>query len=405
MQTSDLYHTQGIRGFGAKATAYAAGVSNVHLELAAGTRLRCPCGCQDVEIYEHGQRSLVGLPCGRAKVRFWVPIYRIDHCPRCGRCPRVSLPFVDRYARYTRAVARGVIELRREMSIRAVAEFYGLDWRTVKEIEKSHLQTTYRRIRLREVRILGIDEIHVGQAGFKTIVRDLQSGAVLFVGKGRGAEALKPFEGRLNASRARIEVVAMDMAAGYVQWVRSAKALQHAEIVFDHFHLIKLMNDKLNKLRQQTMRHLDDETKKELKKKRHLFLRNEEDLEADDREELQRINGIFTDLATVHAMKEQLRAVYRTAKTATDAALLLHSWIGAATASGIACLNSMATTIKQHREGLLAYWKFDRLTSAAMEGFNNKIRWLIRQAYGFHDQEYFDLKIYDLPACKTVREL
>ena len=61
--------------------------------------------------------------------------------------------------------------------------------------------------------------------------------------------------------------------------------------------------------------------------------------------------------------------------------------------------------IVNHMDGILAFWRNDRLTNAHMEGFHNKIRWLIRQAYGYRDREYFYLKIYDLPKLKTTKEL
>ena len=112
----------------------------------------------------------------------------------------------------------------------ALAEHVGLDWRTVKEIEKNHLSIKYKRIRLKDVRIIGIDEIYIGK-GYKTIVRDLESGAVLFVGVGKGGDALVPFERKLRSSRCKIEVVAMDMSNAYSSWVKTH--LWEAEIVFD----------------------------------------------------------------------------------------------------------------------------------------------------------------------------
>jgi len=57
----------------------------------------------------------------------------------------------------------------------------------------------------------------------------------------------------------------------------------------------------------------------------------------------------------------------------------------------------MASCIEKHPNGILAYWSYNGLSNSSMEEFNNKIRWLIRQAYGYHDEEYFHLKIFDLP--------
>jgi transposase len=169
------------------------------------------------------------------------------------------------HAHITRALERTIIELRAHMSISAIASYFGLDWKTVKDAEKRHLKGRYRSVSVRETTTIGIDEIHIGRRRYKTVVRDLHSGAVLHVGDGRGADALAAFGRRLAASAAQVETVAMDMAAGYSAWVRSA--LPNATIVYDHFHLIKLMNEKLDRVRRRTVAQLDDEQNAFLKKK------------------------------------------------------------------------------------------------------------------------------------------
>lgn len=402
MQTSDIYHTQGIKGFEVKSTKFSSEVT-VRLHQSSKNPQECSvCQSTDVRVREVGLRKIRGLPCGSKKVCFEVSVFRLD-CNKCGSHCREAIPFVSKWVRHTKAVERSVIDLRREMSIKATAKFFGLDWRATKDIEKRHLKTKFRRIRLRDVRIIGIDEIYVGKKKYKTIVRDLISGAVLFVGQGKGGDALLKFERRLRASKCKIQVVAMDMSSGYSAWVK--RTIPKAEIVFDHFHVIQLMNKKLDALRRTTMNKLDEDTRGQLKRKRTLLLNNEENLSETDHAQLEEIKETFDELSTTHAMKEKLRSIYRTAKLREEARTLFEDWIKAAENSEIAVLKTMAKTIRSRLEGILAYWKFNELTNAGMEGFNNKIRWLIRQAYGFHDQDYFELKIYDLPTCKTVKEI
>ena len=159
------------------------------------------------------------------------------------------------------------------MSIKAVAQHTGLHWETVKNIEKKWLKKKYKRIRLKDVRYLGIDEVYLGKTlDYITIVRDLISGAVLFVGKGKGGEALKKFRSRLKRKAKQIKAVSMDMSNAYAAWVK--EVLPDADIIYDHFHLIKLMNDRMNNLRRSTMNKLEEAQKKELKGKRMLLLRN-----------------------------------------------------------------------------------------------------------------------------------
>jgi transposase len=316
---------------------------------------------------------------------------------RLGFCPGANLG-------YTKWLAQFVLALRREMSIKAVAWFTGLHWETVKSIEKRHLAKKYAKVPLGSVRRLGIDEVHLGKTfGFITVVRNLESGAVLFVGKGKGGEALDPFKNRLRRKAHQIEAVAIDMSNAYAAWL--AKVLPDAEIVYDHFHVIKLMNDRMDGLRRTTMNQLADEQKKELKGKRYLFLRNQENLSDEAAEELKKLRLMHADLGTASLMKEYLRNIYSMADGVATARTAFTLWCEKAEASAIHCLKQMAKTIRKRMEGLLGFWKHDRITSASQEGFNNKIGWLTRQAYGYRDEAFLYLKIYDLPNLSTRKEL
>ena len=135
------------------------------------------------------------------------------------------------------------------------------------------------------------------------------------------------------------------------------------------------------------------------------LLRNEDDLDSKGAEDLERIREINSDLADAHMLKERLRAIYATAKNGFDAYCLLRGWCAAADATGVPELAAMAKTIRSHIKGILGYWKLDGATNASMEGFNGKVRWLIKQAYGFRDFKYFRLKIFDLPSTDIRKRL
>ena len=115
----------------------------------------------------------------------------------------------------------------------------------------------------------------------------MDSGAVLFIGKGKGGVALDPLKSRLRRKARQIEAVAMDMSNAYSSWI--GEVLPNAEIVYDHFHVIKLMNERMDALRRNTMNKLDEEQKKELKGQRYLFLRNQEDLSGKARRTLKTV--------------------------------------------------------------------------------------------------------------------
>lgn len=136
------------------------------------------------------------------------------------------------------------------MPISDVAKHLGLSWDLVKSIQKRHLEKRYGNPNLRQLKRIAIDEIYVGKRGYLTIVLNVLSGAVVFVGDGKGSEALEPFWKKLRRyKKVKIEAVAIDMSPAYIKAVR--ENLKTAVIVFDHFHVIKLFNEKLSDFRRQ----------------------------------------------------------------------------------------------------------------------------------------------------------
>ena len=104
-------------------------------------------------------------------------------------------------------------------------------------------------------------------------------------------------------------------------------------------------------------------------------------------------------------MKEHLRGIYSFAQYEYGARLLLEDWCATARLTKVPELESMAKTIEDHMEGILGYWRHGKACNSGAEGFNNKVRWLVKQAYGLRDREYFRLKIYALPDTETTRSL
>ena len=170
--------------------------------------------------------------------------------------------------------------------------------------------------------------------------------------------------------------------------------LPKAKIVFDHFHVIKLFNDKLSDLRRALYREATDVMQKAvLKGTRWLLLKNRENLdeEKDEKQRLMEALALNQPLATAYYLKDDLRRFWEQPGKAF-ATSFLNGWIRRAEASGVRMLQQMGKTLAAHRSGLLAYYDA-MITSGPMEGTNNKIKTMKRQAYGFRDHEFFKLKI------------
>jgi transposase len=192
----------------------------------------------------------------------------------------------------------------------------------------------------------------------------------------------------------------MDMSAAY----RSAVSidLPQAQIVFDRFPVVKLFNEKLSDLRRSLYHQANDAQKKVLKGSRRLLLKNPENLDA-EKDETRRLKEALAPNqppATAYYLKDDLRQFWEQPGK-RFATVFLDGWIRRAEASGIKILGKMAKTLRAHRDGLLGYYEV-MITSGPMEGTNNKIKTMKRQAYGFGDHEFFRLKILAIHETKYV---
>lgn len=391
MSTSLLYQRFGIVGYRYVKQEFVAGMTTFRIEQPR-ERLRCShCGSDEVWAQGGVERFFRGLPIGNQPTFIELKVPRVL-CFGCGKVRQVKVNFADPKKHYTRAFARYALDLSRHMTIKDVAEHLLIGWDTIKEIQAKYLKRHFGQPKLGKLKQIAIDEINIGKGQrYLTVVLDLLSGAVVFVGDGKGVDALKPFWKRLRHARARIQAVATDMSAAYVRAVR--ENIKRAVHVFDHFHVIKLYNEKLSAFRRQLFHELTAQGQKLLKGIRWLLLKNEENLDPRKKEpqRLQRALRLNEPLAIVYYMKEDLRQIWQQGNKA-QARLFLDEWLACARASGIRMLEKFADTLEEHQKGILNYYDY-RISTGPLEGTNNKIQLMKRQAYGYRDHEFLKLKI------------
>jgi transposase len=399
MSTSLLYHAFGIRGYKYLRTQYD-NRKVIFTIFQEPETYRCSsCGSRHVISRGQAVRRFLSLPIGSRGTSVVLPIPRLE-CQACGLVRQVDVAFAEPRRSYTKSFERYALEMSRSMTILDVARHLNVGWDLIKDIQKRDLSQRYAKPKLKYVRHIAIDEIAVAKGHrYLTLVMDLESGAVVFVGDGKGADALKPFWKRLRPSGAKIEAVAMDMSVAYRGAVSTH--LPKAKIVFDHFHVIKLFNDKLSELRRELYREATDMMqKKVLKGTRWLLLMNPENLdeEQDEKRRLKEALKLNEPLATAYYLKDDLRRFWDQPGK-RFATTFLDGWSRRAETSGIRVLQQMAKTLAAHRSGLLAYYDV-MISSGPMEGTNNKIKTMKRQAYGFRDMEFFKLKILAIHEAK-----
>jgi transposase len=399
MSTSLLYHGFGINGYQYVRTIYPKG-KIIFCIIPKAFSLCCPiCGSKRVKRRGTKIRMFRTIPIGLKSVFIQIPIQRVE-CLCCNVIRQVKIKFAEWRRSYTKAFERYALALSKHMTILDVANHLGVSWDTIKDIQKRYLAKKYKRPRLKNITRIAIDEISIGKGHrYLTVVLDLKTGVVIFVGDGRGVDSLRPFFKRLKYSKAEIKAVAIDMSPSYIAAV--LENLPDSTIVFDHFHVIKLLNDKLSELRRAIHREAEGPLqKKVLKGTRWLLLKNSYNLneQKNEKERLEEALSLNKPLATAYYLKEDLRQVWSQV-CKSDAKTVLTNWIKKAQSTGIAILQKFANTLAGHAFGILNYYDYP-ISTGPLEGTNNKIKTLQKQAYGYRDMDFFKLKIYGLHEAK-----
>ncbi len=351
------------------------------------------CGENGRRLHMYGTRRVRDLNLAQARVELVVPNRKL----RCANCRTIRTEghgFLGSYRRYTLRFERAVADLCQILPIKHVAEHFGLSWHAVREIDKRRLQREVGTPCYDGLRLLAVDEVavHKGHT-YLTTVLDLETGRIVWVGKGRSEATLASFFEELTSEqRNSIEAVASDMAAGFRNAVE--KACPKAAQVYDLFHVVaKYSREVVDVVRLDEAKKQDEAGRKLIKGSRYLLLKNDANLGESQRQDLQILLAANETLNTVYVLKDQLKQIWSYTDPASARQALDH-WCALAEQSGITPLATFARNLRRHEKGIVNHSVYP-IHTGRLEGINNKIKVIKRQAYGFRDDAYFILKIKD----------
>lgn len=404
MNDSFLYHMFGIRDMHYKGTKYKGRTSIITLEPKYKLHVCPKYGGTHLVRNGYRYRDFHGLPIGGKNVVFHVKLQRYTcRNKECDFDRQQDISFADGGKGYIKRLATYVVDMLKIGTIKDVANHLGMSWDTVKEIHKTYLTRHYSNPSIKGVTRISIDEFAVRKGHlYKTIVVDLDSGRILYVGDGKGSDALDMFWKRVKRNRLKIEIVTMDMSAAFFSSV--SKNAPDAVVVFDHFHVVKLMNEAVDKVRRDAYREeckKDKEAAKAIKGTKWILMANLEDIS--DKEKLDKALNLNDSLFKAYYLKEDLRQIWcQVNKTEAEKKLL--EWVNMARETGISHLIKTSNTIMAYRTGILGWYDL-RVSNAMVEGINNKIKVLKRVAYGYRDDEYLKLRLFALHDAKITRNV
>jgi transposase len=277
------------------------------------------------------------------------------------------------------------------MPIRAVAEHVGLDWKTVKEIDKHFLEEEFGQTRYEGLRILAIDEISIRRGHtYMTVILNYESGAVVWMGEGRSVSTLDEFFSKMSETqRVKIEAVAIDMWNPFIKAVSSW--CPNAKIVFDLFHVVKAFGKVIDTVRNQEASKAREQEKDIYKGSKYLLLKNKENLKPEQRPRLRQLLSLNKTLASVYILKDYLKHLWRYTYR-RSAEKFLHMWRQLAYSVPSTAVHKFANMLANHSYGILNHCDYP-IHTGVLEGCNNKIKGISKRAFGFHDNRYFTLKV------------
>ncbi|MBQ2641940.1 MAG: ISL3 family transposase [Lachnospiraceae bacterium] len=364
-------------------------------------------------------------------------------CPKCGATLLQEVPFKAEHHRMTQDLynyTRDLLALGNYTN-RQVGQITGLDENVVKTIDKRRLQEKYtldgkKLIKPEKpARILGIDEfkLHDGHL-YATHIIDMDNGHILWISHGKKKQVVYDFIDHVGLDwMDGVEAVACDMNSDFQEAFE--EKCPHIQPVFDHFHIVKNFNEKvISAVRKDEQKRLleegDEEAAKSLKRTKYILTSSRKTLQRKDqearegrviskgsalfcKEEVRRKEGYMEKyeellqqnqlLFAADLVKEKLADAYRMVDEPVMAKAMIEI-IDLCRSTENAHFIWFANLIENHFEGIIAHATY-QITSGKVEGINNKIKTLRRQGYGYPDDEYFFLKLFDISRKDYVRNL
>lgn len=351
-----------------------------------------PISRKPATVNHYQRRTIRDLPlCG---FNCYLEIELAQVITSSGRRLLEKADFVDKGSRYTTRFCQLVSGLCRHMSISTVSRHLNIRWETVKNMDKSYLESTLPALdpsQLKDLKYIGVDEVARAKGhDYMTVIYDMVSGQLIGVETGRTASVFINFLTALPAETAtNIEAVAMDMGPAYQKAVRDC--LPNADIVFDRFHVMKNYSKAIGNQRRIEYRKANKADKALIKGTHYLLLKNADKLNETQTEKLNKLLDENVNLNTLYVLKEQLQALWKTEDVETMQANL-EQWCLIAESTNMTYLKTFAKSLRKHREGICNYAKH-KLTSARIEAGNVSIGMIRKRARGIKDTDYFKLKI------------
>jgi transposase len=359
---------------------------DIHLEFIKGSRFPCPVCNKLSEVHDTKERTWRHLDF------FHYESYLHARVPRT-KCKEhgvklVNLPWSRPNTGFTLFFEALIVTMSDVMPVSAVADMVSLNEESVWRILAHYVNKAVENVDLSEVDTIGIDEISVKKGHqYITLFYDFNEKRVIHIEHGKGKDALKRFkkvmEDKIKPNQ--IKYISMDMSPAFISGAK--EYFPEAKIVFDKFHVIKMANDTIDKVRRK-----EQDKNKALGKTKFIWLKNPENLSEREMKKLHSIKNLDTKTAKAYQFRIALQRLW-SIKHPYIVREYFNKWYYWATHSNIDEIVKLARTIDKHFIGIMEAIKRN-LNNGVVEGMNNKIKTAFKRSYGFKNEKYRNTIIY-----------
>nr|WP_144926575.1 ISL3 family transposase [Paenibacillus bovis] len=349
------------------------------VEVASPPPSYCPkCGTV-ANLYKHGkkQQLFFDLPMHAKRVGIFVKRQRYK-CRECNETFFEYLPDMDANRSVTNRLKDWIQEASLEKTFTSVADDIGVDEKTVLNIFNDYVAELEAQTDFRTPKWLGIDEVHLLK-NYRCVITDVENKSVIDILRKRNKDTVISYLSKLQDID-NIELVAMDMWNPYKSAVNSV--IPHAKIVIDKFHVVKLANEALEKIRKANRQNVSTKERRQLMRDRYVLLSRRKDLNNfDDQIKLQVWTDKFPLLGQAYELKEQFFDIYE-AESIKEAYKLYQNWLLNVPKELIAYFDDLIKAMNNWEEEVFNYFNYP-ITNAYTESLNRLIKTMNHVGRGY----------------------
>ena len=365
---------------------------DVYLEHASKIKFKCPKCDVECSVYDHSEE------------RIWrhfnsCQFHTFIHaCPPRVKCKddgvhQITLPFAEPNSRFTMLFERLAIDVLSHCDVDGARAILDVSWDEAWHIMEKAVKRGLEKRGNVAPELIGVDEKAVAKGHkYITVVSDVESSTVVDVIDDRKHESLDAYFEKLEKDQLEaVSAVSMDMWDPYILSVKTHLDNPEDKIVFDRFHIMKIIGTGVDSVRKQESRALFKVGNKTLTGSKYMWLYSEENLPDKHRDRFNALKALDLKTSRAWAIKENLRLFWEQSSKAQG---LEHfkRWYFWATHSRLEPIIKAAKTLKRHIDGMTTYFDF-RITNAHAEGINSRIQAIKVKARGYRNQDNFKTAI------------